>query len=115
MSEKDFTVSTVSGFPAVASVNKKPIYLVTLDDPSSSKKASFQKFISIDKPDSQNGFIMAKGLFCDLPDEEIIKTFSDILTSSPKELILDMWFPWHRIISVRSLVFNANKLATLIK
>lgn len=115
MSDKDFTVNTVSGFPAVASVNKKPIYLVTLDDPGSSKKNSFQKFIAIDKPDSQNGFIMAKGIFTDLPDEEIIKTFFEVLTSSPKELILDMWFPWHRVLSVRSLVFNANKLATLVK
>ena len=115
MSDKDFTVSTVSGFPTVATTSKKPIYLVTLDDPASNKKNSFQKFIAIDKPDSQNGFIMAKGVFTELSDDEIIKTFSEVLTSSPKELILDMWFPWHRILSVRSLVFNANKLSTLVK
>lgn len=115
MSDKDFTVGTVSNFPTVASASKKPIYLVILEDTTSSKKTSFQKFIAIDKPDSQNGFIMTKGIFSDLPEEEIIKTFSDILTSSPKDLILDMWFPWHRIISIRSLVFNANKLSTLVK
>jgi hypothetical protein len=114
--DKDFTVSTVSGFPSVASVNKKPAYLITLlQDGASNKKNSFQKFIAIDKPDSQNGFIMAKGVFSDLSEEEIIKTFSEVLTSSPKELILDMWLPWHRVVSIRSLVFNANKLSTLVK
>ena len=115
MSDKDFTVGTVSNFPAVASTSKKPIYLIILEDSSSSKKVSFQKFIAIDKPDSQNGFIMAKGVFTELSDDEIIKTFSEVLTSSPKELILDMWFPWHRVVSIRSLVFNANKTATLVK
>lgn len=115
MSDKDFTVSTVSGFPTVAATSKKPIYLITLEDQSTSKKTTYQKFIAIDKPDSQNGFIMVKGVFSENSDEEIIKTFSEILTSSPKESILDMWFPWHRIVSIRSLVFNANKTATLVK
>ena len=76
---------------------------------------NYQKFITIDKPDSQNGFITAKGFFTECTEDEIIKTFLELLTSTPKELILDMWFPWHRVVSIRSLIFNANKAATLIK
>jgi hypothetical protein len=114
MSDKDFSVGAIVGVPTVGALNKKPIYLLTLED-ASGKKNSFQRFIALDKPDSQNGFLMTKGIFSELSEEEITKNFSEILTATPKELILDVWFPWHRIISVRSLVFNANKVATLNK
>lgn len=107
-SDKDYVVSSVGVPMVIGAINKKPLYLVTL---TSEAKKPQEKFISIDRPDSQNGFIFAKGFFSDLDSEEIIKTFSDLLTKTPKELILDMWFPWHRVCSVRSLVFNANKAA----
>ena len=113
MTDKDFAVSTVVGIPSIGAISKKPVYLISLED--SNHKKPHQKFIAIDKPDSQNGFIMVKGFFSNLTDEEIIKTFTDILTRTPKEDILDMWFPWERIISVRSLVFNANKVANLAR
>ncbi len=110
MSDKDFSVGAIASIPTFGALNKKPIYLISLEDTSSKKGASnCQRFISLDKPDSQNGFILAKGIFSDCSEEEISKTFSDILTSAPKEAILDMWFPWHRVLSIRSLVFNANK------
>lgn len=108
MSDKDYTVGAIVGVPATGSLSKKPSYLLTLED-SAGKKGSCQRFITIDKPDSQNGFLMAKGIFSDMSEEEVNKKFADVLTSAPKELILDIWFPWHRIISVKSLVFNANK------
>ena len=114
MSDKDFTVGAVMSVPTIGSLNKKPVYLITLED-SSGKKNSFQKFISLDKPDSQNGFLMAKGIYSDLSEDEIIKNFSEVLTTAPKEHILDIWLPWHRVVSVRSLVFNANKPATINK
>lgn len=90
---------------------KKPPYLVTLT-PTTEKSKSLQKFISLDKPESLNGFIQVKGIYCDHSEEEIIKNFAEILASSPKELILEMLFPLHRIISIRSLVFNAVKNVT---
>ena len=81
MSDKDFNVSAISSFPAVATVSKKPLYLVTLE-PSGKKGGSYQKFIAIDKPDSQNGFITAKGFFTESPEDEVIKTFSILVFSS---------------------------------
>ena len=91
---------------------KKPPYLITLDDGVTGKTRNFQRFISLDKPESINGFIQVKGIFCDKDEDEIIKTFADILTTSPKELTLEMMFPLHRIHSIRSLVFNAVKSVT---
>lgn len=93
---------------------KKPPFLITLDDGMTGKTRNFQRFISLDKPQSENGFVQVKGIFCDKEEDEIIKNFSDILTSTPKELYLEMMFPLHRIYSIRSLVFNAVKTPTTI-
>ncbi len=97
---------------AQAPTLKKPPFLITLDDGVTGKTRNFQRFISLDKPESINGFVQVKGIFCDKDEEEIIKTFSDILTGTPKELTLEMMFPLHRIHSIRSLVFNAVKTVT---
>lgn len=97
---------------SVAPTLKKPPFLITLDDGVSGKTRVFQRFISLDKPESVNGFVQVKGIFTDSSEEEIIKSFSDILTSTPKELILEMMFPLHRVYSIRSLVFNAVKTVT---
>jgi hypothetical protein len=113
MSEKDFGVS-VTGIPQVGQVSKKPRYLIVLSD-QVGKGSLVSRFISIDKPDLLNGFIQVKGFFSDLSDEVISKTFVDLVESTPKESIVDMMFPWHRIHSIKSLVFNANKLSTLVK
>lgn len=97
---------------SVAPTLKKPPFLITLDDGMNGKTRNFQRFISLDKPESINGFIQVKGIFCDKDEDEIIKGFSDILTSTPKESTLEMMFPLHRIYSIRSLVFNAVKVVT---
>jgi hypothetical protein len=93
---------------------KKPPFLITLDDGVTGKVRNFQRFISLDKPQSENGFVQVKGIFCDKSEDEIIKSFSEILTSCPKELILEMMLPLHRIHSIRSLVFNAVKSITTV-
>ena len=71
-----------------------------------------ERFISLDKPRAENGVIEVKGIFSELSEDEIIKSFADILTATPKELTLEMMFPLHRIVSIRSLVFNADKSKT---
>lgn len=97
---------------SIAPSLKKPPFLITLDDGMNGKTRNFQRFISLDKPESINGFVQVKGIFTDSTEEEIIKGFSDILTTTPKEFILEMMFPLHRIYSIRSLIFNAVKSVT---
>ncbi len=104
----------VAILPSGAPVKRIPIYLITMER-LQNKMQIIEKFISIDKPLSENGFIQVKGFFCEKSEEEIIKSFNDILTSCPKELILEMMFPLHRIVSIRSLIFNAVKSINPIK
>jgi hypothetical protein len=106
MPEKDLAVGIVVA-PPVGSLSKKPSYLITLEA-GSGKNKSVEKFITIEKPEQLNGFISAKGIYSDLSDDEIVKTYSDLLTNSSKELILEMMFPWHKISSIRSLMFRAK-------
>lgn len=113
MSERDFAVGSV-GIPSVGTISKKPCYLVALTD-ATTKAKTLVNFLSIDKPESVNGFIQVKGIFTELPEESLVKKFAEVVSATPKEHILDMMFPVHRVHSIRSLVFNANKPSTLIK
>lgn len=97
-----------------APISKKPCYLITLQDAAKNNMV-LTRFIALDKPDQSEGFIQVKGIFLEIAEEEIINNFYDVLTSIKKELILEMWFPWHRIHSVRSLVFNAIKAQTVTR
>jgi hypothetical protein len=113
MTEKDFAVSSV-GIPSVGTVSKKPCYLITLVDPAG-KGTVVSRFITLDMPDLLNGFLQVKGVFVDVGEDVIVKTFTELLAATPKESIMDVMFPWHRIHCIRSLVFNANKPATVIR
>lgn len=110
MPEKDFAVSSV-GLPVVGQVSKKPCYLVTLTNPAGKKPVHF---ISLDKPGLLDGFIEAKGFFLDLSEEELSKTYSEVVANTPLEARVEMMFPHHRILSIRNLVYNAHKPATQI-
>lgn len=112
MSERDFAIGSV-GIPSVGSAPKKPPYLVSLEPNAGSKKAVL--FIALDKPDLLNGFIQVKGIYVDVTEDKVTKNFAEILAETPKEEILDIMFPWHRVVSIRNLVFNANKPATLAR
>ena len=101
MSEKDFAVG-VATLPPVGHLNKKPSYLITLDS------KPVKRFITTDKPEIQNGFVQVKGIYSEENEDDIAQKFSDLLTNSPKELILEVMFPLHKIASIRSLVFRAK-------
>lgn len=111
MGEKDYAVGQ-AGMPQVGQASKKPCYLVSLHDPSSKKKPTTY-FIAIDRPHFEMQFIQVKGVFSDLSEDEISKRFNDEIAN--KDAIVDIMFPSHRIMSIKSLVFNANKPSTLIK
>ena len=110
---KDFVIG-VTGTPTVSNVLKKPSYLITLEAPKGKSKI-ISYFITIDKPDLQVNFIQAKGFYSELDEDDIVNRFADIVRDTAKENIMEMMFPTHRIFSIRSLVFNANKQSTLIR
>lgn len=109
-------INTVAGgmaiLPSGTPTKRIPTYLIMLERKQGQKQI-IEHFVSIDKPQSENGFLQAKGFYCnDKTEEEIVKGFNELLSTTPKENILEMMFPIHRIISVRSLVFNAVKSIT---
>jgi len=105
----DILVSVSNRVPNGGFILSKPSYLITLED-SFGKTKTKNYFITLDKPEYLNGFIQVKGLFAekDMAERDVIINFSSILTSADKELFLEMLFPWHKICSIRSLVFKAK-------
>lgn len=98
----------VMGIPMVGAQQRKPAYLLKLIPTDKRKKEEL--FISLDKPTIFDGFVEVKGIFVDNKSEQdVIENYFSILTSTDKELISEMMFPWHRICSVRNLVFRAKK------
>jgi hypothetical protein len=89
-----------------AAVATKPAHLVTIED-FNGKTRILKYFIALDKPEILNGgFVQAKGIFCDCAEEEISKNFMTLLTSTAKELFLEVMFPGHKIHSIRNLAFR---------
>jgi hypothetical protein len=105
----DIVINATSRVPTANPVMNKPSYLIVLEE-FSGKTKSFKYFISLDKPELLNGFVQVKGVFADssLSENEIILNYYDILTTSKKELFLEMMIPWHKISIIRSLVFKAK-------
>jgi hypothetical protein len=92
----------------VAPTLKKPVYLITLAD-GTGKTAAISHFIATDKPELTMGFVSVRGIFTEEDEDTIIRGFSEIVGKTPKETVVEMMFPVHRIRSIRSLVFNAVK------
>jgi len=103
MPDVDIAIGSV-GIPIGAAISKKPPHLIYFEETNSKKPA--KKFITLDKPEPLQGFVQVKGFFTDLPEDEIIKNYSEVLTSTSKDLILEVLIPWHRISYIRSLVFK---------
>jgi hypothetical protein len=106
MSDSDIAISSV-GIPIVSPVSKKPPYLILLKSIDEKSKV-LEKFISTDKPEILQGFVQVKGFFSMESEDEITKNFGGLLTSAKKELYIEVMFPWHRVGSIRSLVFKAK-------
>jgi hypothetical protein len=110
--EKDIAIEPFNKLPAPGSLLNKPSYLISLQDNSKTAKGvtieSVKYFISIEKPDLQISFVQTKGVFVNptLEEQDIVKNYANILTNTNKDLFLEMCFPWHKILCIRSLVFK---------
>lgn len=112
MSSKDIAVGAVGvtdgGIVLAGTLNKtaanlnKPPYLIVFEKNINKN----QKFITLDKPEFLNGFIQVKGIFSNLSTEEILKNYAGVLTSTPKELYLEVLIPVHKIEHIINLVFK---------
>lgn len=105
----DIAIGPTNRIPVNNAISNKPSYLIILDLPNKTKYTTRELFLTIDKPDYINGFITVKGFYVsELCEEDIIKRFQELLTDTKKDLLCEMTLPWHRVFSIRSLVFKAK-------
>lgn len=105
MADHDIAIGPV-GIPNVAALNKKPPHLVLLIE---GKK--FQHFLSIDKPDALSGVLQVKGFFVDPAwetSEDSNDKYINLISSTPKDKYVEMYFPLHRVHSIKNLMFKAK-------
>ena len=106
---QDLVIGVTTKVPTGGQLSTKPSYLIYIDDPDGTgKNRKIKRFITLDRPELLNGFIQVKGFFSELSDDEIINSYQQVLTTTRKELILEVMFPWHKVHSIRSLVFKAK-------
>jgi hypothetical protein len=87
--------------------SNKPCYLLTYEDGAVAKN-KIKRIITIDKPETNSSYVHLKGVMTELTEEEVISSYQEVLTTAPKELIIELMVPWHRVFSLRSLVFKAK-------
>ena len=106
MSEKDLVIQSTTAVPFGSMISQKPSYLVKFL-PEGKKAAKL--FFTIEQPKFEISFIQVKGFFFEGDEDTIYKTYNEIVASSDKSTYVEMWFPWHILHSVRSLVFKGDK------
>lgn len=106
MTDKDYAVAATARVVSGSPILTKPAHLIAFEN-SSKSKAKF--FIAIEKPVIEQQFVQVKGIYSEQSEEEIINSFAEILTNAGKDTILEMYFPIHKISSIRNLVFRGLK------
>lgn len=102
MTDHDIAIGPV-GVPNIAALAKKPPHLVSLSD---GKKN--QLFLSLDKPESLNGFIQVKGFYVEGTETDVSRDYLTLMGETKKDSIVEMYFPLHRVISIKNLMFKAK-------
>jgi hypothetical protein len=105
---QDLVIGVTTRVPTGSQISAKPSYLIYIEEDGTGKNKKIKRFITLDRPELLNGFVQVKGFFSELSDDEIINNYPQVLTTAKKELILEVMFPWHKIHSIRSLVFKAK-------
>jgi hypothetical protein len=96
---------TPVGITSKPHTSSKPSHLIVFEDVA---KGKVKKFITLDRPEGNGHLIQAKGVLTDLKEEEVQLTYQEVLTSSPRESIMELMIPCSRIFYIRSLVFKAK-------
>jgi hypothetical protein len=108
MSDKDIVIQSAFRVPDGSQINSKPCYLLVLSNPNGK---GTKQFIALELPALEASWLKAKGLFVEATEDHIVENYVDLLKSltAEKKNIVEMYFPWHSVNYMRSLVYNANK------
>ena len=100
-SDKDFAVQQVV-VPTAPPKPLLPTYLVIVE-PIAGKAPEY--FVAT-RFDEHTTHVKCVGFFSKLPEDNIVNDTVALLEKAPKEDYIESWFPWSRIIRVRSLVYR---------
>jgi hypothetical protein len=86
-------------------LDTRPLYLIVVTGPS--KKTLH--YITTTKPDHLPGGITAKGFYINTEEDSAPQEeYKEIIKNTAKENIKEIFFPWHRILEVRNILFKAK-------
>ncbi len=102
---KDIHIASNLNIP-VAMTASKPCYLVKFLPEG---KAKGKLFVAIELPKFETTFIQAKGFFFEGEEADIVTNYAARIAEVDKSALVEMWFPWHSLASVKSLIFKGNK------
>lgn len=106
MSDKDLIIASTSIIPNGSVIIQKPSYLIKI---FSDNKKSKKMFVAIEQPKIETSYVQCKGFYYDGDEDSLYSKYNDIIANHSKSLQLEVWFPWHSIELIRSLVFRADK------
>lgn len=101
--QKDLVIASTLNVPTGAAQQIKPCYLVKV---LNGKKT--QLFIAIGEPKFEPAFVQGKGFFTEEAEEEVIANYQKLVGGVEKSSMVEMWFPWHVVSFVRSLVYKGK-------
>lgn len=86
-------------------INTKPCHLILLTD-----KVKRQVFIALERPILDASHIQTKGFFVEKPENEVIEDWTTIVKEAnmDKSKLGEFYFPWHRVIYIRNLVYKSK-------
>jgi len=102
---KDIHISSTLNIPS-AMTPSKPSYLVKL---LPELKGKPRLFVAIELPKFDTSYIQVKGFFYEGEESDIVTNYAVRIAEADKSNFVEMWFPWHGIINVKSLIFKGNK------
>jgi hypothetical protein len=97
----DIAIGTVN-LPNPGVVSRKPPHLIIL-----SKGKIEQLFVSLDKPEILNAFIVCKGFYTDKNSVDSIE-INKLINDTSKEKIEELMLPIHRVLEIKNLYFKAK-------
>ncbi len=80
-----------------------PVYLVLIEDPSST--TGTRQFLAI-KLDEHAHAVTLVGVETKEKVNKIVTNYQEIINSADKELYKEVQLPWQRIISIQNLIFK---------
>jgi len=104
----DITINPTGIISNVLPISNKPSYLVVFEERGAKSSIVIKNFIAIDRPDTETAYVKVKGFYVDCTEEHVINNYNELLTTTSRDVIVEMMIPWVRVHKIRSLVFKAK-------